>query len=558
MRIALAQINPTVGDIAGNAARMLEMIEEARGEAELVVFPECCLVGYPPLDLLERGSFIQAASLGVQWLIERIPDDMAVIFGAPIRSPHAYGKPVQNAALLIDGGEVTGTAAKILLPTYDVFDEYRYFEPGHSCLPLAWRGLRLGVHVCEDMWNNESWSPYRRYAENPVDELAEQSVDLFINISASPFALGKVRERDGIIQEYCRRHRRPFLYVNQVGANTELVFDGSSCGFDATGTLQVRAASFREDLVYWTPGLAPVEEAPRRDVVDLYDALVLGVGDYFRKTGIFNRAVVGLSGGIDSAVTCAVAVAALGADNVVGITMPSRYSSEGSTGDAAVLAENLGIELHTVPIEPAVASFEEMLSDLFANTEPGTAEENIQARARGVTLMAVCNKFDDLLLTTGNKSELATGYATLYGDMSGGLAVLSDVFKTQVYDLATYINRRADREIIPQSTITKPPSAELRPDQRDSDSLPPYDVLDDILRRYIEEGESAETIAMAGHEEALVDEVLGMVDRNEYKRRQAAPGIRVTNKAFGIGRRLPIVMKWRPIQPHTTASTTPS
>ena len=324
MRIALAQMNPTVGDIAGNASRMMEMITEAREHADLVVFPECCLVGYPPLDLLERTSFIDASTAGIKWLAERIPKDVAVIFGAPIRSPHEYGKPVQNAAILIDTGEITGTAAKILLPTYDVFDEYRYFEPGHTCLPMVWRGVRLGVHVCEDMWNNESWSPYRRYSDNPVDDLAEQNIDLFINISASPFAMGKIRERDSIIQDYCRRHRRPFLYVNQVGANTELVFDGSSCAFDATGALQLRAASFREDLVYWKPGLEPLKPVHPPDVATLHDALVLGVGDYFRKTGSFNRAVVGLSGGIDSAVTCAIAVAALGPENVVGITMGSR------------------------------------------------------------------------------------------------------------------------------------------------------------------------------------------------------------------------------------------
>ncbi|HEY5564425.1 MAG TPA: NAD+ synthase [Rhodothermia bacterium] len=548
MRIALAQMNPTVGDIAGNASRMMEMITEAREHADLVVFPECCLVGYPPLDLLERTSFIDASTAGIKWLAERIPKDVAVIFGAPIRSPHEYGKPVQNAAILIDTGEITGTAAKILLPTYDVFDEYRYFEPGHTCLPMVWRGVRLGVHVCEDMWNNESWSPYRRYSDNPVDDLAEQNIDLFINISASPFAMGKIRERDSIIQDYCRRHRRPFLYVNQVGANTELVFDGSSCAFDATGALQLRAASFREDLVYWKPGLEPLKPVHPPDVATLHDALVLGVGDYFRKTGSFNRAVVGLSGGIDSAVTCAIAVAALGPENVVGITMPSRVSSEGSIIDSKALAENLGIALHMVPISPAVSSFTDMLAELFAGTTPGIAEENIQARTRGVTLMAVCNKFGDLLLTTGNKSELATGYATLYGDMSGGLAVLSDVFKTQVYELAEYINERASTEIIPQSTISKPPSAELRPDQRDTDSLPPYEILDDILRRYIENGKSETDITAAGHDESIVREVLQMVDRNEYKRRQMAPGLRVTNKAFGIGRRLPIVMRWRPIE----------
>lgn len=554
MRVALAQMNATVGDIAGNAKRMLEMVDEAHGKADLVVFPEFSLVGYPPLDLLERISFLRASTAGIDWFVDRLPKDVSVLFGAAVRSPHAYGKQVQNAAILVEGGAITATAAKILLPTYDVFDEYRYFEPGHACVPMTWKGLKLGVHVCEDMWNNESWSPYRRYSDNPVDELASQQVDMFINISASPFALGKIRERDSIISTYSKRHRRPFLYVNQVGANTELVFDGSSCAFDATGRLQIRAQPFQEDLLYWSPGMPPLEEAARTDVADLHDALVIGVRDYFEKTGGFNRAVVGLSGGIDSAVTCAVAVEALGPERVLGIIMPSRFSSEGSVTDAEALALNLGIRIEQVPIEPAVGSFNDMLRDIFEGTKPGVAEENIQARVRGVTLMAVCNKFGDLLLTTGNKSELATGYATLYGDMNGGLAVLSDVLKTQVYELAVYINERAGGELIPEASITKPPSAELRPDQKDTDSLPPYEVLDDMLRRYIEYGESGETIAAAGHDPQLVEEILRMVDRNEYKRRQAAPGLRVTNKAFGLGRRLPIVMRWRPV-PAETAVT---
>ncbi len=376
----------------------------------------------------------------------------------------------------------------MLLPTYDVFDEYRYFEPGDVCRPLAFRGVRLGLHVCEDMWNNEEQAEVHLYDANPIDALAEAGADLYVNISASPFALGKHAMRNAIIAESCREHGLPFVLVNQVGANTEIVFDGDSRVHAADGTRILCAPSFEEALLIWDteaePGPCPMRHETTED---LHDALVLGIRDYFEKTGAFAKSLVGLSGGIDSAVTCALAVEALGAERVVGITMPSKYSSSGSVDDSQVLADNLGIAFHTVPIVPAVAAFDEMLAPLFEGTEEGVAEENIQARSRGVTLMAVSNKFNYLLLTTGNKSEMAVGYATLYGDMSGGLAVLSDVFKQQVYDLARFLNDRAGRELIPENTITKPPSAELRPGQQDSDSLPPYDVLDVILKLYVEE-----------------------------------------------------------------------
>ncbi len=547
MKIALAQINPIVADLIGNAKKIVDYAWRARDEgAELVVFPELCVTGYPPLDLLENGAFIDATAETVAWIAAHVPQDMGVILGAPLRNPERIGKRLHNSAILLEAGERRGEVSKTLLPTYDVFDEYRYFEPAHERHVIPWRGLRLGLHVCEDMWNNEEQVPYHLYRENPISDLAAQGADLFINISASPFSLGKHHWRSTIIEEICREHGLPFVLVNTVGANTEIVFDGDSRVHAPDGTLIQCAPSFEEALVIWDTD-APAAPCPlsRTDMEDLHDALVLGIRDYVQKTGAFEKALIGLSGGIDSAVTCALAVNALGAERVVGVTMPSKYSSSGSVEDSRKLAEALGIELHTIPIMPAVSAFGEMLADVFAGTREDVTEENIQSRTRGVTLMAISNKFDYLLLSTGNKSEMAVGYTTLYGDTNGGLAVLADVFKTQVYELAHYINQRAGREVIPQSTITKPPSAELRPGQTDQDSLPPYEVLDRILKLYVEGWfETDAIVEMTGFDRALVLDVLRKVDRNEYKRRQVPPGIRVSYKAFGIGRRLPIVARW--------------
>lgn len=555
MTIALCQINPIVGDLAGNVRRILvDAGRAAEAGAEMAVFPELCLTGYPPMDLLDRPRFIAEVWAAVQRVAREAPRGMSLIVGAPVWNDEDVGKRLLNAALVLEEGRITQRVAKTLLPTYDVFDEYRYFEPENERRAVTVRGLRLGLHLCEDMWNNEAQASYHLYAANPIDELAADGAELFVNLSASPFAVGKPAERAALIAESCREHRLPFVYVNQVGANTELLFDGDSRVHGPDGAALRVMASFEEDFAVWntddlTSDASAQREAPA-PIAQVHDALVMGIRDYVAKTGesVFPKALVGLSGGIDSAVTCALAAEALGPDRVVGITLPSRHSSGGSVTDSQALAANLGIDFHEVPIEPAVSAFEEMLGPLFEGTEEGVAEENIQARSRGLTLMAVSNKFGYLLLTTGNKSEMAVGYATLYGDMSGGLAVLADVLKTGVYDLAEHINERAatrgGSEVIPRSTITKPPSAELRPDQTDQDALPPYDVLDAVLERYIERHDGVDVIlAETGLDEKLVTRVIEMVDRNEYKRRQAAPGLRVSEKAFGIGRRLPIVMQ---------------
>ncbi len=548
MKIALAQINPIVGDISGNVDKIIDYARRAeRDKADLVVFPELCICGYPPLDLLEHGSFIESCNEGVDRVMAEIPPGVGVIIGSPRRNPKTVGKRLYNTALLLEKDALVAEARKSLLPTYDVFDEYRYFEPGNSRRVVEWRGLKLGLHICEDMWNNEEQADYHLYESNPIDELAALGADLYVNISASPFSIGKHERRNTVLEEICKEHGIPFVLVNQVGANTEVVFDGDSRVHDADGRLLVCAPSFEESLIYWVTDRKYGEcKRSFTEPEELFGALALGISDYFHKTGVFEKALVGLSGGIDSAVTCALAAEALGPDRVVGVTMPSRYSSAGSVDDSIHLARNLGIEIHNIAIERAVESFETMLDPLFTGSKPGIAEENIQARSRGLTLMAISNKFNYLLLSTGNKSEMSVGYATLYGDMSGGLAVLADVFKTQVYALADYINARAGRELIPQATIDKVPSAELRPDQKDSDSLPEYSVLDRILRLYVEEQQETDAIvSRTGYDEDLVRTILNMVDRSEYKRRQAAPGIRVSTKAFGIGRRHPIVMRWK-------------
>jgi len=548
VKIALCQINPIAGDLSGNAAKILAWSRRAVDEgAELAVFPELCLTGYPPLDLLDRPRFLSECEATLNDLADALPAGLGVIVGAPRSNPSPAGKRLLNAVFLLEDGAVVAEVYKQLRPTYDVFDEYRYFEPGPPQEVVLWRGLRLGLHVCEDMWNNRETDPYHLYAANPVDALAAQGVDLFINVSGSPFATGRPAFREAIIAEICAEHGVPLVFVNEVGANTELIFDGGSGVWGPEGPL-CTMQRFEESFGLWDTeqtaccGVAHVEEK----IPDLHDALVLGIRDYVTKSPYFSKVLLGLSGGIDSALTAALAVEALGADRVVGITMPSAYSSEGSVTDSLALAQALGIEFHEMPIAPAVDGFTHMLAPLFAGKAPDVTEENLQARARGTTLMAVSNKFGYLLLTTGNKSETAVGYATLYGDMNGGLAVLSDVFKLDVYRLARYVNERAGRAIIPENSLTKPPSAELRPGQKDQDSLPPYEVLDPILERYVERHEDVDEIAAAtGADRALVRRILDMVDRNEFKRRQAAPGLRVTTKAFGPGRRLPIVMRWQ-------------
>ncbi|PSR00055.1 MAG: NAD+ synthase [Bacteroidetes bacterium QS_9_68_14] len=547
MNIALAQINPTVGDLGGNADLIVRRAEEARRRgAELAVFPELCLTGYPPQDLLEQPAFVEATQAALRRVARAVPPGMGVVVGAPVPNETGTGKHAFNAAVLLENGERVAAVHKRLLPTYDVFDEHRYFEPAREQQVIEWRGLRLGLHICEDMWSARERAAHRLYDEDPLGSLAAQDPDLFINISASPFSAGKHGERDRLVEEICRRHERPFLLCNTVGANTEIVFDGDSRVHRASGEPVCCAESFAEDLLVWDPETGDRTCYVRRDPTpDRHAALTLGIRDYVEKTGLFEKALVGLSGGIDSAVTCALAAEALGAERVVGVTMPSKYSSEGSVTDSEKLAGNLGIELREIAIKPAVRAFDEMLAEAFAGTEEGVAEENIQARARGLTLMALSNKFGHLLLSTGNKSEMAVGYSTLYGDMSGGLAVLSDVLKTDVYALARFINEEAGRAVIPQNTIEKPPSAELAAGQRDADSLPPYDTLDEILRRYIEEKkELAQIVRETGLARDLVHGILRKVDRTEYKRRQAPPGLRVSEKAFGMGRRLPIVMRW--------------
>jgi NAD+ synthase (glutamine-hydrolysing) len=546
MKIAISQFNPVVGDVAGNARRMLAITEEAALEgAALVVFPELSLIGYSHHDLLDNDFIVSGMEDALVWLHQQMPAGLAIIVGTVVRNPSREGKKLFNAAAFMESGKPVQYVFKMLLPTYDIYDEYRYFEPATGQTPISFRGRKLGIHICEDMWNLERFSTYHLYERNPVAELVEQGADILINLSASPFSHGRHETRTDLIQEICREHRVPFVLSNQVGANTELIFDGDSRVHNADGQIVVCAPSFEEALIYWdTTGTSVCTLEPHDRIGDIHDALVCGITEYVSKTGVFNKLLIGLSGGIDSAVTAALAVESVGADRVMGITMPSEYSSAGSISDSVELAENLGIPCHTIAIKEGVSAFGTMLEPLFEGTTPGLAEENIQARVRGVTLMAVSNKFGHLVLTTGNKSEMAMGYATLYGDMSGGLAVLADVFKTDVYLLAEHINERAGREIIPVATITKAPSAELRPNQKDADSLPPYPVLDEVLRLYVEKRLDVDAIcAETGFERSFVAELLAAVDRNEFKRRQAPPGLRVSSKAFGGGRRIPIVMK---------------
>lgn len=543
MRVYIGQLNPTVGALSANA----ELIRGAydagvRAGADVVLVPELAVTGYPPLDLLDRPYFIQAAA-EIKDSLAAMTGETTLIFGCPVRSNEWCGKPLHNAAIIARGGKVILEQHKTLLPTYDVFDELRYFEPGRSvrCVEIA--GLRVGVSICEDFWFDDEIFGTKLYCRNPVDELARQGAEVFLNISASPFNAGKRRARWEIFSRIAKRYEAPLVYANVVGGNDELLFDGSSIVFDKTGQTIYCAPAFEEH-----GSLVKLQGSPCEMVLALGEeeeiarALILGLRDYVRKCG-FTDVVLGLSGGIDSALTAALAAEALGPEHVTGIAMPSQFSSQHSVDDARALAKNLGIGFHIVPIAEIYAPYERELDELFREKKFDTANENVQARIRGNILMAWSNRTGALVMTTGNKSELAVGYCTLYGDMAGGLGVLGDVYKTMVYRVSKWINR--DREIIPASTMTKAPSAELKPNQTDQDTLPPYDVLDAILKLYIEEWQELDEIAAAGFDRELVQRILRLVDTNEFKRQQAAPTIRVSEKAFGSGRDMPIAQRWR-------------
>jgi NAD+ synthase (glutamine-hydrolysing) len=595
MKLAIAQLNPTIGNLAGNAQQILDAARLAATQgARLLLTPELSLCGYPPRDLLMHPNFVESMATTLQQLAEQLPPSVAVLVGTVEPNPNAHiagGKPLFNSIALLDQGKVQQIFHKRLLPTYDVFDENRYFEPGlHSnvfTLDLEESEvrsqesgvrsqesgvgsqnpksqIRIGVTICEDLWNDEEFWGKRNYSVNPIADLAKQGVDLIVNLSASPYSTGKYKVREAMLRHSAIRYQQPILYANQVGGNDDLLFDGNSVAFNAAGDMVCRARGFETDLVLLefdeeardllpgtiTPALASEDE-------EIWSALVLGVRDYSRKCG-FTKVVLGLSGGIDSALVAAIAAQALGAENVLGVLMPSPYSSDHSIKDAEALAANLGIQTHILRIGSLMQDYDQVLEPLFAGTEFGIAEENLQSRIRGNLLMAIANKFGHLLLSTGNKSEMAVGYCTLYGDMNGGLAVIADVPKTRVYSLCKWLNSGGLTKIhpdsrfpipnpqspIPANILTKPPSAELKPGQVDQDSLPPYDVLDDILQRWIEQHQSLEQIVAQGHDPNVVNKVVRLVARAEFKRRQAPPGLKITDRAFGTGWRMPIASRW--------------
>ena len=546
MKVTLAQLNPTIGDIQGNLAKVEQTLSLCRKDSpDLVIFPELFLVGYPPRDLLDRPSFIARSQAAIEQLLKISQNfgQTGIILGAPQPSHQPSGKGLHNSALLIYQGELLFSQAKSLLPTYDVFDEPRYFEPGAEDPLVRFKDNTLGISICEDAWNDPALWLRPSYSYDPIEVMARNGADLIINIAASPFHRGKERLRYNIVQSHASKHQIPFLFVNQVGANDELIFDGRSICADGVGNPIVVFPSFQEHVQTISidqPGV-PSSYEPQEEIESVYQALVLGVRDYMGKCG-FASAILGLSGGIDSAVTCCLAVEAVGSESVVGVTMPGPYSSPGSVEDSKKLAENLGIRFEVLPINGAYEAYLESLAAHFKGREADITEENIQARIRGNMLMALSNKFGHLVLSTGNKSEMAVGYCTLYGDMSGGLSVISDVPKTMVYELAAFINRTSP--LIPQEIITKAPSAELKENQIDQDTLPPYDVLDQILHYYLDEHYSMADMLALDLDPEVVRWVIRAVDRNEYKRRQAVPGLKVTSKAFGMGRRMPIAAKF--------------
>ncbi len=548
MKIGFAQINPTVGDLRGNCELIIGAYERlAAAGAELVLTPELAITGYPPQDLVFKSRFVPENLAFLEKLHSHV-GDTALLVGFVDRN-EGRGKPFHNAAALLERGKPICKAYKSLLPTYDVFDEDRYFEAGRCVVPFDVHGRKIGVTICEDIWTDD-YLPRPLYDIEPVRNLVEQSAEIIVNLSASPFRLGAPACRFEMIAAQARTHQRPICYCNVVGGNDQLIFDGNSIAVNASGNLIAQLAAFREDAkVVDTDSTDAIEFHEGKTPEQLFAALSLGVRDYFRKCN-FHSAVIGLSGGVDSAVTAVIAVDALGAENVTGVSMPSPYSSRGSIDDARALARNLGIKFFEIPITDAFRDFKAQFKEIFKGLPENETEENMQPRLRAMTLMALSNKFGHLLLTTGNKSELAVGYCTLYGDMAGGLAVISDVPKTMVYELARWINSHysarsgAKRQIIPGSTIEKAPSAELKPNQKDQDTLPPYEILDKILQLYVEENLSARDIIARGFDEKTVRWVQRRVDLNEYKREQSAPGLKVTSRAFGVGRKMPIAQRY--------------
>jgi NAD+ synthase (glutamine-hydrolysing) len=543
VKIALGQINPTVGDFSGNAAKHIEYCRRAQASgAGLILFPELSVCGYPPRDLVERPSFVARNCVSTEQ-IAAATRGIAVICGLVTPAESETGKSVLNSAALLQDGKIAFLQSKMLLPTYDVFDEMRNFAPAKSQSLFPFCGNQVALTICEDAWNDKLFWPKRLYTVDPIEALIRAGGNFVLNISASPFWIGKRELRRDMLASIARQHKVPVAMVNQVGGNDSLLFDGSSIVLNAEGHIVAQGRSFEEDLIYFDSKTltGDLHQQIEGEEASVYSALVLGTRDYMRKCG-FQKAIIGLSGGIDSALTAVIAADAVGPENVIGVGMPGPYSSAGSVADARTLAKNLGIRFELLPINSAVEAYRQMLQEVFAGCKEDVTEENIQSRARGMLLMALSNKFGAIVLSTGNKSELGVGYCTLYGDMVGGLAVISDVPKTLVYRLSHYANLR--REVIPQATLEKPPSAELRPDQKDSDSLPPYEILDAVLEDYVEDSHSAERIAAdRGFDIEVVKRVLRMVDRAEYKRQQAAPGIKISPKAFGYGRRFPIAAK---------------
>ena len=559
MKILLSQINPFIGDIEGNSKKILDNINNAKKlGADLIIFPEMSLIGYPPLDLLEKKWLIDKNIKFANEIVSQTKG-IGVIFGYVDKNPGKAGKKLFNAAIFAHNGKIIRKYYKQLLPTYDVFDERRYFEPGNKSCIFKFKGQTIALTICEDVWNDKDFWKERIYEKDPLEEMAQFNPDFIINISASPFTIDKTKIKEEMFKTIVKKYKIPFISVNQVGGNDSLIFDGRSIAFDKNARIIARASDFKEDnvLVDIEKGKGDIHPISKSKIESVYNALLLGIRDYVTKCG-FKKVVVGLSGGIDSSLTAVLAVNSLGSENVLGVSMPSEYTSQSSIDDARQLAQNLKIKFEIIPITPTFHTLKKELQNLFKGLKENITEENLQARIRSNILMAISNKLGYLVLSTGNKSELATGYCTLYGDMSGGLAVISDVPKTMVYELANYINnvtralarknlrqgcRVTSRKIIPINVIKKAPTAELKPNQKDSDTLPEYEILDPILKAYIEDQKGIDEIIKMGFDKALVKKVINMVDKSEYKRQQSAPTLKVTSKAFGFGRRMPIAYK---------------